>query len=127
MQTIIDNIVINKLKNENYLVSPLINGLSNHDAQVLSLFNIITPDFTNEFYSYRNINKHSLKEFQTTLSYETWEDVFSNNDNDTNTIFNKNFLNTSLRNFYTSFPKKKKNKNQAKFKCLDNNWNKNVM
>jgi len=45
-----------------YLVSPLINGLSNHDAQVLSLFNIIIPDDTNEFYSYRKISKHSLNE-----------------------------------------------------------------
>ena len=52
-QTMIDNIFINKFRNENYLVSPLINGLSDHDAQVLSLFNIITPDDTNEFYSYK--------------------------------------------------------------------------
>ena len=102
-QTIIDNILINKFKNENYLVSPLINGLSDHDAQVLNSFNIITPHVTNEFYSYWKINKHSLDEFQTSLSYETREDVFSNNDNDTNTIFN-NFLNAFLRNFYASFP-----------------------
>ena len=32
--------------------------------------------------------------------------VFSNNDNDTNTIFN-NFLYTFLRKFYASFPKKR--------------------
>jgi hypothetical protein len=87
-QTMTDNIFINKFKNENYIVSPLINGLSNRDSPVLNLFNIITPDDTNEFYSYRKISKHSLNEFQTSLSYETWEDVFSNNDDDTNTIFN---------------------------------------
>jgi hypothetical protein len=40
----IDNIFINKYENENYSVSSLINGLSDHDAQVLSLFNIIVPD-----------------------------------------------------------------------------------
>jgi len=120
----IDNIFINKCRNENYLVSPLINGLSNHDAQVLSLFNIITPDDTNEFYSYKKkISKHSINEFQASLSYEMWEDVFSNNDDDTNIIFN-NFLNTFLGNFYACFPKKK-NKNYAKFQCLDNNWDKN--
>ena len=101
----IDNIFINKFKNENYLVSPLINSLSDHNAQVLSLFKIITPDDTNEFYSYRKINKHSLNEFQASLSYETWEDVFSNNDDDTNTIFN-NFLNTFLRNWITTGIKK---------------------
>ena len=32
----IDNIFFNKFKNENYLLSPPINGLSDHDAQVLS-------------------------------------------------------------------------------------------
>jgi len=35
-----------------------------------------------------------------------WENVFSNNDNDKNTIFN-NFLNTFFRKFYASFPKKR--------------------
>ena len=34
--TMIDNIFINKLKNENYSVSSLIKGLSDHDAQVLA-------------------------------------------------------------------------------------------
>jgi len=43
----IDNIFINKFKNENYSVYPLINGLSDHDAQVLSLFNIFLPDDRN--------------------------------------------------------------------------------
>ena len=71
----IDNIFINKFKNENYLVSPLINGLSDHDAQVLSLFNIIIPDDTNKFYSYRKISKLSLNEFQASLCYETSEDI----------------------------------------------------
>jgi hypothetical protein len=42
------------------------------------------------------------------LGYEAWENVFSNNDNDTNTIFN-NFLNTFLRKCYASFPKKRTN------------------
>jgi len=105
----IDNIFINKFKIENYLVSPLINDLSDHDAQVLGLFNTITPDDTNVFYSYRKISKHSLNEFQASLSYEIWEDVFSNNEDDTNTIFN-NFLNTFLRNLYACFPLPKKQK-----------------
>ena len=104
--TMIDKIFINKYKNENYSVHPLINGLSDHDGQVLSLPDIIIPDDLNEFYTYRNISKYSLEEFQTSLSYEAWEDVFSNNDNDTNTAFN-NFLNTFLRKFYATIPKKR--------------------
>jgi hypothetical protein len=101
--TMIYNIFINKFKNESYSVYSLINGLSNHDAQVFSLFNIILPGDRNEFYCYRKISKHSLNEFQTSLSHEAWENVFSNNDNDTNRIFNY-FLNTFLRKFYVSFP-----------------------
>jgi hypothetical protein len=55
----IDNTFINKFKNENFSVYSLANGLSNHDAQVLSLANIV-PDDSNEFYFYRKISKHSL-------------------------------------------------------------------
>jgi hypothetical protein len=51
--TMIDNICINKFKNENYSVYSLINDLSDHDAQVLSLSDIIVPDDRNEIYSYR--------------------------------------------------------------------------
>ena len=49
-----------------------------HDAQVLTLSDIV-PDDRNELHSYRKISKHSLNEFQTSLSYEAWENVFSNN------------------------------------------------
>jgi hypothetical protein len=105
----IDNIFINKFKNENYSVRSLINGLSDHDAQVLSVSDIIVPKDRNELYSYRKISTHSLNEFQTTLSYEAGENVFSNNENDTNTTFN-NFLNTFLRTFNAGVSKKKKNK-----------------
>jgi len=105
LHTIIYNIYSNKFKNERYLVYSLINGLSDHDAQVLSLSTIILPDNSNEFLSYREISKHSLNEFQTSLNHEVWENVLSNNDNNTNTNFN-NFLNTFLGKFYTSFPKK---------------------
>jgi len=87
--------VINKLKNQNYSVYPSINGLSVYDVQVLSLPNIILPYDRNDFYFYRKIRKHSLNEFRTSLIYDAWENVFSNNDNDTNTICN-NCLNTFL-------------------------------
>jgi hypothetical protein len=114
--TMIDNIFTNKFKNENYSVYSLINGLSDHDAQVLSLSDIIVPDDRNELYSYRKISTHSLNEFQTSLSYEAWENAFSNNDNDTNTTLN-NFLNTFLGTFNASFPKKK-NKFKAEYQKL---------
>jgi len=62
--TMIDNIFSNKFKNESYSVYSLINGLSDNDAQVLSLSNIILPDNRNEFFSYRKISKYLLDEFQ---------------------------------------------------------------
>jgi len=101
--TMIDNVFINKFKNESYSVYSLFNVLSNHDAQVLSLSNIILPDDMNEFYSCRKISKHLFNKFHTSLSHEAWENVISDNDNDTNTIFNY-FLNTFLWKFYTSSP-----------------------
>jgi len=45
--TMIDTIFINKFKNENYSVYPSINGLSNHDVQVLRSSNIVLPDDRN--------------------------------------------------------------------------------
>jgi hypothetical protein len=53
--TMVCNIFINKFKNESYSVYFLINGLSDHDAQVLSLYNINLTDDGNEFYFYRKI------------------------------------------------------------------------
>jgi hypothetical protein len=60
----IDNIFINRFKNENYSVYFLISGLSVHVAQVLSLSDIIVPDDRNELYSYRKIGTHSKMNFK---------------------------------------------------------------
>jgi hypothetical protein len=119
LHTMIDNIFINKFKNENYTVSPLINGLSDHDAQLLNLFNITISDDNDEFYFYRRISKHLLDEFQTSLSYEMWENIFNNNDDDTNTLYN-NFLNTFLRIFCISFPKARAKLENNPKDCLTN-------
>jgi len=80
--------------------------LSDHDAQILRLPDISIPNYGNELYTYRQINEYSLNEFQNNLSHETWQNVFSNDDKDMNTIFN-NFLDTFLKIFNASFPVKK--------------------
>jgi hypothetical protein len=54
----------------------------------------------------KKIDKFSIIDFNTKLSYETWEDIFA--ENNVNTIFNK-LLNTYLRIFYFSFPLKEVN------------------
>jgi hypothetical protein len=45
-----------------------------------------------------------------------WENVFNNNDDDTNTLYN-NFLNTFLRIFCANFPKRR-----AKIKHNPKDW-----
>ena len=49
----------------------------------------------------RNIDKYGISDFKFKLSYETWDNVFENND--VNSLYNS-FLNTYLRVFYSSFP-----------------------
>jgi hypothetical protein len=51
------------------------------------------------------MNNKNYEEFQKLLSWESWENIFENNN--VNIMFN-NFHNTYLRCFYTCFPKKEK-------------------
>jgi hypothetical protein len=52
-----------------YTVSPIYNGLSDHDAQLLTLKDINLQTINHHSYSIRNINKYSMKEFKIRLSY----------------------------------------------------------
>jgi len=70
----------------NFTINSLINGLSDHDAVLLILENIIVPiqEFTSCYFN--NINSFTIYEFQCKLSMEIWEDIFEGSD--TNIIFN---------------------------------------
>jgi hypothetical protein len=82
-------------------VNPLNNGLSDHDAQIMTISNIIIT-IPRQVFSYtRRIDGNSINKFTFLLSFESWEDVFL--EENVNIIFN-NFLNTYLRIFYASFP-----------------------
>ena len=86
---------MDKSKNENFIIEPYYNGLSDHDAQMLTLH---TPSDIHSKHRLVRIGKKyddsSISEFKINLSYENWENVFdSTSDNDVNVIFN-NFLNT---------------------------------
>jgi hypothetical protein len=89
------------MKNENFTICPFVNGLSDHDAQILTTKNINIPNQIHYTRTIRKINKYSIAEFMTNLSYESWDIIFI--DDDVDTIFNY-FLNTYLRIFYSSFP-----------------------
>ena len=95
-----DNIFVNK--RSTYTIKPYINGLSDHDAQLLILNDLVQPSSDSKPIYIRNFNKFSIAEFQSLLSEELWEDVFDNTD--VNIVF-KNFLNTYLRCYNASFLK----------------------
>jgi len=74
------------------------NGLSDHDAQEVIIHNIFEQNCDTYFCFNRRIDKSSIIDFNTKLSYEVWEDIFA--ENDVNTIFN-GFFNMYLRIFYS--------------------------
>jgi hypothetical protein len=98
--SLIDNTYINTYRHE-FSVHPLINGLSDHDAQIITLPNISISVPRHVFPFTRKIKNYLINKFTYLLSNENWEDVFL--ESKVNIIFN-NFLNTFLRIFYSSFP-----------------------
>ena len=82
-------------------ISPIISGLSDHDAQILTIKNIHAT--INEFplkQRTRLIDNETIINFQTLLEKETWEFVYI--DTDHNHMFNS-FLCTFLNIVQDSF------------------------
>jgi hypothetical protein len=105
--TAIDNIFIDTNTFIKYTASPIHNGLSDHDAQLLIINDVNLQLQNHRIYTIRNVNKYSIEEFKTRLSYESWDSIFGYNGNmDVDILFNL-FLNNYLRIFYTSFPSHK--------------------
>ena len=102
--TAIDNIFTDTSKLGNYIISPIINGLSDHDAQFITLHSNIPRPPSKNYRLIRNINDHTINDFLTKLSCETWDTVFSTDD--VNIIFNSS-VDTYLKIFYSSFPLKR--------------------
>ena len=101
--TIIDNIFIDKMKNKYHTTIPISNGLSDHDGQLIQLHDINIPIQQTNSISKRIINEATIVQFKTNLSYESWFNVFNNEDVDSS----YNFLSTYLRIYLNSFPSKK--------------------
>jgi hypothetical protein len=55
---------------------PIINGLSDHEAQILVIENIVLTKQRNNITTKRDINDQSILEFQFLLSHENWEESF---------------------------------------------------
>jgi hypothetical protein len=71
--TAIDNVFIDTSTIGKYDLYPLINGLSDHDTQLLILNNGQKKEKEYHTYFKRKINKHTIADFQLKLSHETWE------------------------------------------------------
>jgi len=97
---------MNKKSNSNYSIESLINGLSDHDAQILVLVlrNINTRSQKTQPTTIRQINETNIAQFKLHLNEENWPNTFSEEDMELS--FN-NFLNEYLRIFNHIFPLKK--------------------
>jgi hypothetical protein len=99
--TAIDSIFIDVTQYESYTVTPITNGLSDHDAQFLKVCAEYTAVPIHKFKTVRNINKYAILDFTDKLCCESCDTVFDSED--VNAMFNS-FLNIYLRIFYSSFP-----------------------
>jgi hypothetical protein len=108
----IDNIFIDNLKLENYIVEPVINGLPDHDAQTIEINKINLQSSSQQYQTVRKIDAFTNADFVTQLSYETWDKVFD--DKDIDSKFNC-FLNTYiLEDFLLKFSSNKSQKRNQK-------------
>jgi hypothetical protein len=111
--SMLDNIFIDK--SSNFIIKRYINGLSDHDAQLIILDDEILPTPISKTFITRSFNNTNTITFLNYLSYENWGDVFT--EKNANSMFN-NFLNIFLRDFNYSFPIYRKHIDL----CTQNKW-----
>jgi hypothetical protein len=80
--TAIDKNFIDLTKLGSYRVQRFYNDLSDHDAKIIKINDIILQYQGNNTYKTRNFNKDSLNDFITRLTYETWRNIYANYDVD---------------------------------------------
>jgi len=103
-----DNSFTDFSRQGNIVIFPICNGLSDHDTQLITIYDVGLYDQIYNTINIRRINENSLNEFKYILNFELWEDIFA--EKEVNITFNS-FLNTFLRNFHSNFPSMKKTKN----------------
>jgi hypothetical protein len=100
--TAIDNLFIDSTRLNSSYTAPIIKGLSDHDAQFLTISDINTEINLAPFkWRLRKIDNETIAQFQCLLVNETSDPIFKNWD--TNYKFNS-FLDTFLKIFEASFP-----------------------
>jgi hypothetical protein len=102
--TATDNIFIDITMAGYYSITPIINWLSDHDAQIITFYSLrFRPLIKNSILIWK-INELTINNFLLKLSYETWDNVFSTDS--VNEMFSF-FLDSYLKLFYSSFPPKR--------------------
>jgi hypothetical protein len=99
---LIDIIFLDTMKYGKTKIKPTINGLSDHNTQIISLENINNVLKKNDFKRrIRLINEQTIKNFQTLLKDESWGLIYNVRKSDD--MFN-HFQSIHVRHFETSFP-----------------------
>jgi len=98
--TAIDNVFIDVSRLQDCVVCPVLNGLSDHDAQILT-FRAWYPKQPIGTKSIRKVDQQKIYDFLLHLNNESWSAVF--NSDDVNLMPNS-FLDTYLKIFNASFP-----------------------
>jgi hypothetical protein len=104
----IDNIFLDRSKYDNFTIEPFYNGISDHDALLLTLYtHSCTAIKSIKTRIGRKYCMESISNFKLNLNFESWESVFeATSGNEVDIIFN-NFLDVYLRIFNNSFPQHK--------------------
>lgn len=102
--TLIDNTFIDQDKFKNINSCPVENGLSDHDAQLVTVFDI-APFSNSKLPSkvVRSINDSTIRNFRENLQQLDWDEVYK--EPDANLKYNL-FHDTLVREFENCFPKK---------------------
>jgi len=104
LATAIYNILIDIDRKNNYSICLIINGLYDHDAQLITLNTISLKPPIKQIMEIRKFDKNSINDFLNKLCYEICDITFSGEN--VNIMLNA-FLDTCLKIFYSSFPLKK--------------------
>jgi len=88
----------------NYTTCPIINGLSDHDAQSITLRSFKHRLPPKKRMLIRKMKEHSINDFSNKLSCESWNTKFSTDN--VNKMFNY-FFDSYLKIFYSSLPLKR--------------------
>jgi hypothetical protein len=99
--TATDNMFLDTTRLEEYTEIPISNGLTDHDAQLLTIRTKVSYIPVRKLKTVRKLNNYTISDFINKFINESWDMVF--NSEGVNYMFNS-FLNEYLRIFNSSFP-----------------------